>query len=154
MAPVPGVKQQDGSINHSVAGIVTGCSILAKSKNVEQAWKFIKWWTQENTQSQYSQELETIMGAAARNPSANLETRKNISWSGDMENALDEQFAYVRSIPEVAGGYYTSRHFDFAFRNVVYDGKDIIETINNAESNINTEISSKLKEFNINTGNE
>lgn len=147
MVPVPGLRRGDGGLDRSVAGTVTGCSILSQSGMQQEAWEFLKWWTREDTQTQYSAELEAIMGAAARNPSSNLNTFRSLSWSGGMKEGLLEQFQWVRAIPEVAGGYYTSRHFDFAFRGVTYDGKNIRETLSKAAKDIDSELHSKQEEF-------
>ena len=36
IALVPGIKNEDGSINHTVSGAGTGCAILKSSKNKEE----------------------------------------------------------------------------------------------------------------------
>lgn len=69
------------------------------------------------------------MGSAARYPTANVEAMKTIAWDRSTQEALTEQWQYVKAIPEVPGGYFTSRYFDFAFRDVVLDGKDVRETM-------------------------
>ena len=45
------------------------------------------------------------------------------------------------------GGYFTSRHFDFAFRRVVNDGKEAKESLYQAIKDINHELTAKQKEF-------
>lgn len=45
------------------------------------------------------------------------------------------------------GGYYTQRSFDFAFRDVAYNGKNLRETIQDASTSITKEIENKRKEF-------
>ena len=80
------------------------------------------------------------MGSAARYPTANVEAMKTIAWDRSTQEALTEQWQYVKAIPEVPGGYFTSRYFDFAFRDVVLDGKDVRETMVSSAREINNEI--------------
>ena len=39
--------------NRSIAGAGTGCGIISKSENKEEAWEFLKWWTSAETQTRY-----------------------------------------------------------------------------------------------------
>lgn len=146
MMPVPGTIDANGNINRSSSAIVTGCSIL-KEKNKKEAWEFIKWWTSEETQFSFSQEMEIILGSAARNPTANVKAFNKLSWNKEMLSALNTQRANTVGFSEIAGGYFTSRYFAFAFADVVYENKDIIETLGSAAKNINTEIEIKTEEL-------
>ncbi len=147
MRPVPGTRREDGAIDRSVTATVTGCVMLSASRSKEAAWEFIRWWTQADVQERYSRELETLVGTAARNPTANLEAMEKISWSRENRAAMERQRAFVQAIPEVPGGYFTSRHFDFAFRRVVNDGKEAKESLYQAIKDINHELTAKQKEF-------
>lgn len=147
MLPVPGTKTEDGQVNHAAPATVTGSVIMSDSDSVPAAWKFIRWWSSAETQTQYAQELETLLGAAARYPVANREAATKISWDSRTRESLLEQRGWVQAIPEVPGGYFTTRHFSFAFRDVAVDGKDARESLNSAASNIDKEIANKLDEF-------
>lgn len=147
MREVPGTLQEDGAIDRTVTATVTGCVILSASEKKEAAWDFISWWTEADTQERYSRELETLLGSAARNPTANLEAMEKISWSRENQEAMERQREFVRAVPEVPGGYFTSRHFDFAFRRVVNDGDEAKESLYQAIKDINHELTSKQKEF-------
>lgn len=147
MLPVPGTLKEDGTISRCTAQTVTGCAILGSSKKKKEGWEFIKWWTDSETQAQYSRELEAIMGESARQPSANLKAIDKLPWSPEIKSNLLLQLQEVKAIPEIAGGYYTSRSFDFAFRKVVYDGKDIRETLSSAQEEIDNEIAEKQREL-------
>ena len=147
MRPVPGTKRADGSIDRAVTGTVTGCSIMSASRKKEAAWEFIVWWTDTGAQVRYSRELETLLGSAARNPTANVEAMKKIAWRTADRAAMQEQQKSLRAIPEVAGGYFTTRHFDFAFRRVVNDGDEAREALYQAVKDINHELTAKRKEF-------
>ena len=89
------------------------------------------------------------MGTAARYSSANKEAFASVSWSGEFRRAIIAQQESLRSIPEVPGGYYTSRYFDFAYRDVVNDNKEVRPTLNEIVLQINSEIADKREEFDL-----
>ena len=72
---------------------------------------------------------------------------KKIAWRTADRAAMQEQQKSLRAIPEVAGGYFTTRHFDFAFRRVVNDGDEAREALYQAVKDINHELTAKRKEF-------
>ncbi len=149
MRPVPGTFRPDGTIDRSVASTVSGCILLSNSKNPEAAWTFMKWWTEAETQIIYGQELESIMGDAARYPTANLEAMQQMAWDSSTAKNLAIQRAFARAIPEIPGGYFTARHMDFAIRDVILSGRDVRETITEAQQDISAEIVSKRLEFGL-----
>lgn len=92
---------------------------------------------------------KALWALPARYPTANVEAMKTIAWDRSTQEALTEQWQYVKAIPEVPGGYFTSRYFDFAFRDVVLDGKDVRETMVSSAREINNEIRNKRQEFKL-----
>ena len=147
MMPLPGVADEDGNIRNTSACIVTGCVILSDSKRQNDAWSFLKWYTSDNTQMQYAKQLEMVMGTGARYASANVYAMESVSWSKSIRNGLESQLSDIKAIPQVAGGYYTNRAFDFAFRRVVYDGMSVRESLVEMDEDITNEIREKRKEF-------
>ena len=147
MMPIPGIVGSDGEINNTAVATVSGSIILSDTKSKNECWEFLKWWSSSKIQSRYADELETIMGTGARYAAANTETMQSINWKRSTLNALNEQLENVVGMPYVAGGYYTTRSFDFAFRDVVYNGENLRESIVNACDEITSEIKSKRKEF-------
>lgn len=55
-------------------------------------------------------------------------------------NVLMEQWKWAKGLPEVAGGYFTGRHLDNAFRSVVISNEDPREAIDHYTKFINEEI--------------
>ena len=146
MLPIPGTVNEDGSISNVSVTSVEGCGIL-KTEHLDSAWEFLKWWVSAETQLTYSQELETLLGSAGRNPTANVIARSRLGWSDEFRMALNTQAQNLVGIPEVAGGYYTSRYFNFAFTDVVYNGKNIHEIITQTKKEIDAEIATKTEEL-------
>lgn len=59
------------------------------------------------------------------------------------------QWTLVVEIPEVLGGYYTSRNIDNAFKAVIYDNDNYREALNYWNRKTNEEIGRKRKEFGL-----
>ncbi|MCU6712641.1 extracellular solute-binding protein [Paenibacillus sp. J5C_2022] len=147
--PVPGTRQPDGSIRRDVPSSGAAAVMLSDSKQKEASWAFLDWWTSAEVQAKYSLELEGLFGPAGRNPAATIEAVARIPWQVKDYNTLMEQWEWARGIPEVAGGYFTGRHLDNAFRSVVISNEDPREAIDLYTRYINDEIKKKRKEFGL-----
>jgi len=93
--------------------------------------------------------MEGILGAAARYPTANIQAMSELPWTVTEYSKLEEQWDWVRGIPEVPGGYMTGRHLDNAFRLVYNEHTNPKETIYDYVQIIDEEISSKRNEFGL-----
>ena len=178
MVPIPGVRQEDGTINRTVpvaqdllAGAnmlamtqggaggpvivipqgTTGSIIMSKSKRQAEAWEFLKWWTSTETQVRFGREMEALLGAAARYATANVEALQQLPWRVEERNHLNEQWGWVEGIPPVMGGYYITRQFDWLFRAVVLQNEPVRESVFNYSREINREITRKRVEFGFET---
>ena len=147
MTLVPGTKDKNGKINHTTATTVTGASIFNDTDMPDQAWEFLKWWTSDEAQVKYAKDIETLLGIAGRISVASNSARDSISWPDEISDTLKEQLAQSKGVPQVPGSYYVSRYFDFGFRDVVYDNKDIVQTLISITEDINTEIKEKTEEL-------
>ena len=149
MLPVPGTLQEDGTVSHAAINTVTGSVILAQSNKPALAWDFLKWWASTDTQAAFGKELEAVVGSAARYNTANKHAMKQIQWDAEVLENLVKQAEELEAYTEVPGGYFTARHFNFAFREIVYDGKDVRESMNNAASGIDRELLNKRREYGL-----
>jgi len=116
---IPGTVQADGSEDHSVASTGLASIIMQDTQYPKEAWEFIKWWTSADTQTMYGREMESLMGAAARVPTANLKAFENMAWPISDFEALQASLKEVKGIPQVPGGYYSWRNVNNAFYSVV-----------------------------------
>ena len=148
-AGVPGTLQDDGTLNYNVPSTGICCMIMNNTKALQEAWEFIKWWISAEIQSEYGREMENKLGVSARYPSANIEAFSNMSWSVSELAVLNSQWQNVKGIPEIPGGYFTTRHLNNAFRRVLSYNEDPRETLLNYAEKIDDEITAKRKEFNI-----
>ena len=149
-APVPGSRDENGDINRSVSAVVAGCFMLKDAKDKEAAWEFMKWWTSRETQTEYGRQMESLLGASARWPTANIEALNELAWPVKDAKNLMYQWQYVKPIPETPGGYYTGRHLDNAARNVILYGRNPRETLIDYVEVINKEIEIKRRQYGLN----
>ena len=148
-ARMPGLKKSDGTIDRSVSTGTLASMILSNAKRPDLAWEFMKWWVSADTQLMFGRELESIMGAAARYPTANYEAFKRLSWGSEQMAVLDEQRSWTVGVPEVPGGYFVSRHIINAVRRVINKKQDTRETLLDYSITIDDELSKKRKEFGL-----
>ncbi len=148
VANVPGVlDEKTGEINHTIAGSGSGCAIVKASSHHNEAWEFLKWWTSAETQTRYSNNVESILGMLGRVATANVEAFNNLAWDPDDLIALNDQWAQVKELPEVPGSYYTTRAIDQAFWSVINDGINAKDAINKWSIVADNEIARKIKEY-------
>ncbi|WP_046234353.1 extracellular solute-binding protein [Paenibacillus algorifonticola] len=147
--PVPGTVQQDGSIRRDVASGGTAAIMLKQAKNKDAAWEFMKWWVGKDAQVRFGREMEGLMGAAARYPTANIEALKELPWPARNYRSLEEQWKWVQGVPEVPGGYFTGRHLDNALREVINNGTNTADSLYDYVQEIDYEIAQKRGEFNL-----
>lgn len=149
MAPIPGIKQPDGTVNRTSAATGTSAIILKSAKDQASAWTFMQWWNSADIQSRYAKELENETGRIGRKLPANLEAFRRSKWGTEEQKTLLEQWKEVREVPELPGSYYTTRSLDNAFRGVVFEWKNPRESLNYWNKQINEEIERKRIEFGV-----
>lgn len=148
---VPGTPQRDGTINRAVPITNPGTMILQSTAQPEEAWEFLKWWTETETQVRYGRELESIMGPAARYRAANLEAAPLLPWTVEEYALIDAQREWAKGVPNVPGSYMVGRHIDNAFRRVSFDHWPARETLFDYNRIMNEEIELKRREFGLET---
>ncbi|MDR0290878.1 MAG: extracellular solute-binding protein, partial [Treponema sp.] len=148
-ARMPGLKREDGTIDRSIPTGTMASMIFSNARQPELAWEFMRWWVSTETQLRFGRELESVMGAAARHPTANNEAFRRLSWGSEQMAVLDEQRGWTVGTPEVPGGYFVSRHIINAVRRILNEGEDTRETLLDYSITINDELIKKRKEFGL-----
>ena len=148
---VPGYEKENGEIDHSVSAWETATILMATSSKKEEGWEFMKWWMSEETQTDYGNEIENVLGVAGRVATANLEALNNLPWSSADYRQLLAQLVWVKAIPEIPGSYYLERNIKNAFYTVYDDNEDPREVLQDTVITMNDEITSKRREFGLDT---
>ncbi|WFR58221.1 extracellular solute-binding protein [Anaerocolumna sp. AGMB13025] len=147
--PVPGVEKEDGSIDNQFVIETINSAILSTSKNQEKTWDFVKWWTSTDVQLKYANTVESVMGTAARYPSANPEVLKQLPWSNKELLELMSQLSNTAGIPAVPGNYMTNRMILYSFNKVLAENTNPRETLYLNLKTIDKELTNKRKEFKL-----
>ena len=147
--PLPGTPNANGELNRSSTAGGSASMMLSSTNNQAQAWDFMRWWASATTQARYGRELETVIGVAARYPTANRRAMQNLSWTVADFQMLSTQWDWARAFPQVPGGYFTGRHVSNAFRTVVNNMADPRETLWDFVEVINSELINKRREFGL-----
>ncbi len=147
--PVPGVERADGTVENISVGGGTAVMIMSNTKDKQSAWEFVQWWLSADNQGEYAQQLESVLGAAAKHPTANINAFNKLTWSAKDREQLVAQQEGIRTLPEVPGGYYTSRVVDFAFNRVYNESVNPVETMQSYLTDLNDELSRKRAEFGL-----
>ena len=146
MAPIPGHIKEDGTVDRSNSGLaVDSCVIIQDCENPHTAWEFLKWWTDAETQKNYSAQVESRLGSTARWLSANKEAFKSLSWSRQDKLAIESAFNWAVETPVVRGGYFTNRHLVNAINRVVVQRESPRSSLEEAVEAINKELKRRQK---------
>ena len=163
--PLPGqvVKDADGNpvlnsdgttkINRSAIAAVTGSVMIDNGNSTDQqkkdlcAWEFMRWYTGSEFQADYSNEIVSIMGIAARPATANKLALEDLPWTSEEKNNISKQFESLVAVPNHPGSYYLARYVSFAFLAAFNEGKDASDALNEYVATINKELTRRRQEF-------
>ena len=151
IAPVPGTRKEDGTIDRSVGSTGLTSLMMSATKEPEACWEFLKWWSSDEVQTNFGYEMENLQGKAGRVPTANLGAFQKLAWKASDMEALLEQYAWVKGIPQVPGGYYSWRNVNNAFYTVTTDTDfaSAREELMDKVVLINQELNYKWEEFEL-----
>ena len=144
---VPGTLQEDGTVNHSVNSSTSGAIIFNKVSNVNAAWEFIKWFTQDDVQVEYARTIEALLGPMGRFDTANVNALAQLPWSSTEYEKISEAMSYTVEVPIIPASYATTRHTKNAFRAVVNDSDNPRYALTSYNRDINAEIERKNEEL-------
>ncbi len=147
--PIPGKEKEDGSIDRTFVVDTVQSVIMAKNRDLDSSWEFLKWWTGTDVQLQFANSLEALMGTSARYAAADPEVLKQLPWSNRELDNLLEQYEQTEGIPAVPGNYMTTRMVQYSFNDVVSENANPRETLYLNIKDINQEISRKRQELHL-----
>lgn len=149
MKPMPGMRQDDGTINRSTGGLAQTSIIFANSDLIDESWSFIQWWTSADVQEQFGIELESLLGVEARWNTSNVEALQRLPWPSEDIASILEQWDWFKEREIVLGGYYTTRHVANMWNEIVLNGMNHREAIEDGLLEINKELRKKREEFGL-----
>ncbi len=149
-AILPGVEQEDGTVNRDQVPTVTFSSIYVDGDNHDGAWEFVQWFNDYDCSNEFGREVEALIGQVERYASANREAFKMAPWTSDELEVLMETWDHFRPAEVCFGDYYSARYIGFAQTEVIVDGTgDGHATILEHMQEINKSITDKREELNL-----
>jgi ABC-type glycerol-3-phosphate transport system substrate-binding protein len=167
IAPVPGTRKADGTVDHSVGNLITGgaaitvasgitdqaCLIFKTNPETEQnSWEYLKWWTSDETQTRFCEDVEIEMTAFSRWHTANIVAYSSLPWDKEHFKVMQEMWKWYVGIPVVLGSYFTPRHLKNAWTEVELGDVNPRDALEKATKEINIEMRRKQEEYGIYAG--
>lgn len=147
LAPLPGTVQEDGSISRWYISNGTGGIIFNGSERKEDAWEFLKWWTDYETQVDYTYTLQSTYGKQFVWLSSNTEALKSSPIEQEDKNVIVEQVQWLRDVPRTPGQYLLERSISDIWNTMVFDGTSAQVAVDEKIIAINREIRRKMLEL-------
>ena len=154
--PLPGEingydENGDPIINNvSISGVAATVMVKGCDK-VENSWEFMKWYTGENCQVGFSNEMVAIMGPSAKQAVSNKNALASLPWTTAELKQIQAQFNNLGSVPNYPGAYIIDRYTNFAFLSAYNDNANPSDSLLAYINTINKEIERKRNEFNLET---
>ena len=159
--PLPGIEDADGNINNqSISACLATVLVKGSEDHQADAWKFMKWYTGKDCQTDYTNEMVAIMGPSAKHPTANIDALESLPWTADEAAQIRAQIEGadgeggiqgLAAIPNYPGAYIIARYTNFAFLAAYNEKADPSQSILSYINTINKEISRKRVEFGLET---
>lgn len=153
IAPMPGVKKDDGETVRWAPGAMQSIIMFELSDHKEEAWEWIKWWTSAEVQARFGNEVEAMFSVAYRWNTANLAAITQIPWTLEELETIKEQWRWLKDVPQVPGGYILERELSFAWNRVVIGtasgAQNTRLALHEADRNVRRELLRKQLEFGL-----
>jgi ABC-type glycerol-3-phosphate transport system substrate-binding protein len=147
LAPYPGTKQADGSISRWYIANGTGGVIFKATEKEKEAWDFLKWWTDYETQVNYTYTLQSTYGKTFVWLSSNVDAVADSPFDQADKQIILEQIKWLRDTPRTPGQYLLERSISDIWNAMINDGTSAQVAIDEKVIDINREIRIKMKEL-------
>ena len=150
IALFPGLTNAEGEVQRWTTGGAETMAILTAAEDhdrVDEAWKFLEWWSRKETQSNFGNLLQSTYGSEYIWPTANSEAFAQLPLRSAHKKVIIEQMDWMTEAPWVLGTYMLERELSNAFVSVTADGVEARRAMDTAVKRINRETYRKLEEF-------
>lgn len=148
LAPIPGIRQADGSVSRLHPTMASPCYILAGTKRPEAAWDFLKWWMSSETQKDFAFRLQTTWGETYLWMSANVRAiEESTMFTAKDKQVILVQLAQTAEITPHPANTFVERALSNAWTSVVVGGEDVRTALDSAQLEAMRGITQKMQEF-------
>jgi ABC-type glycerol-3-phosphate transport system substrate-binding protein len=148
MAPHPGVLDPETNIVNRYASVGAQSNmILSQSTYQDEAWAFLDWWSSTEVQAEFALTLLSTYGKQYFWNTANLEAFNLIPMPRQHKEVIQAQWEYAIEAPRIPGSYMVEREMSNAWTNIVFNGVNPRQALDEAVRIANREILYKMAEF-------
>lgn len=150
IALFPGLTNEEGGVERWTTGGAETMAIMSAAEDhdrVDEAWKFLEWWSRKETQSNFGNLLQSTYGSEYIWPTANTEAFAQLPLRSSHKQVIIEQMEWMTEAPWVLGTYMLERELSNAFISVTADGVEARRAMDTAVKRIDRETYRKLEEF-------
>lgn len=147
LSPYLGTVQEDGSIDRWYVANGTGGVIFADTDKAQAAWDFLKWWTREDTQIEYTYNLRSTYGNTYFWLPSNLEALRQAPIDQEDKMVILDMVQWLRDVPRTPGQYLLERSISDIWNAMVLDGSSAQVVADEKSIDINREIRKKMQEM-------
>lgn len=147
LAPYLGTVQEDGSINRNFVANGSGGVIFADTEKADQAWEFMKWWTDEETQVEYTYTLRSTYGDTYFWLPSNVAALEQAPIGQEDKEIILDMVQELRDVPRTPGQYLLERSISDIWNAMVFDGTSAQVAADEKVIAINREIRKKMQEL-------
>ena len=140
-------QQEDGSICRYYVANGTGGVIFKDTNQAEDAWEFLKWWTDHSTQVTYTYTLRSTYGKQFFWMPSNLEALADAPIDQADKDIILEQVQWLRDVTRTPGQYLVERSISDIWNTMVLDGTSAQVAVDEKTIDINREIKKKMTEL-------
>lgn len=147
LSAYPGTKNAEGTVERWYIANGSGGIIFNDSDMIADSWTFLKWWTEYETQIDYTYTLRSTYGKQFVWMSSNVDAVKDSPFpQGDKEVIL-EQIKWLRDVPRTPGQYLLERSISDIWNDMVFKGISAQVAVDEKSIAINREIRKKMSEL-------
>lgn len=147
LAPFLGTPQEDGTIDRSFVAASTGGCIFADSDKAKEAWDFLKWWTETDTQVTYTYSLRATYGDTYFWLPSNIEALRQAPVTQEDKQVMLDMAEWIRDVPRTPGQYLLERSISDIWNAMVNDGKSAQVQADEKSIEVNREIRKMMREL-------
>lgn len=146
-----GTYDEYGILNRSSMGAAPGTTlaIMPASQHPEYCWEVMKWWTSTDIQIEFSSMVDAKFGSENRYYSANKDALLSMGWTLQEREVIRESLNWYCNMQNIIGSYQMDRYGNFAFNQVVIQGKNARDAIEEMIEYINPELVRKQLQYDI-----
>ncbi len=144
---MPGVQNAEGQVERWSTGAGTGAAIFAKSDKQEAAWKFLKWWTSEETQSRFGTQIQLLYGDTYMWNTANVKAFSELPIAEADKEVIMDQWQWLQEFIKTPASYMIERELSNVWNSVVFNGENVRSALDDASILMNQELGRKWEEF-------